>query len=45
MDLSFLMQVRGDEVMADKLQMAALSLQRHYRVPTTEGEPRCACWR
>ncbi len=39
MDLSFLMQVRGDEVMADKLQMAALSLQRHYRIPTTEGEP------
>lgn len=39
MDLSFLMQVRGDEVMADKLQMAALSLQRHYRVPTTPGQP------
>lgn len=39
MDLSFVLQIGGNESMAATLQREALRLQRHFLLPTAAGEP------
>ncbi|WDZ95809.1 RimK family alpha-L-glutamate ligase [Herbaspirillum sp. WKF16] len=39
MDLSFILQIGGNETMAASIQREALRLERHFRLPTAAGEP------